>query len=134
MLNPCKLQHLVVGEAMAALEAVEFSREVGLQEVIVEGDSLQVVQALRETKQNWSIYGHIVEDARMTLNTRKSWMVFHVKREANATTHVLAKNALSEDSHCPNVLNVVVLIMAHALLCHVVERDSMCNAPILFYL
>ncbi|XP_059436284.1 uncharacterized protein LOC132169234 [Corylus avellana] len=67
------IQAPVVGEAMAALEAVEFSREVGLQDVILEGDSLQVVQALQKTEQNWIPYGHIVEDARLILNTRRNW-------------------------------------------------------------
>ena len=42
------IQEPVVGEAMAALAAVEFSKEGDFQDVSLEGDSLQVVQALKE--------------------------------------------------------------------------------------
>lgn len=42
----------MVGEAMAALAAMEFSKERAIQDVILEGDSLQVVQALKEKGTN----------------------------------------------------------------------------------
>ena len=51
-------------EAMGALMAAELCQDLGLPNVILEGDSLQVVQALRCMSQNWSPYGQIVEDAR----------------------------------------------------------------------
>ena len=45
----------------------EFSKEVGIQDMILKGNSLQVVKALQEIDLNWSPYGHIVEDARKVL-------------------------------------------------------------------
>jgi ribonuclease HI len=45
-----------MAEAAAALLAVEFSRDSGLQHVILEGDSKNVVLALSETDANLS-YG-----------------------------------------------------------------------------
>jgi ribonuclease HI len=81
-------------EAMGALMAAELCRDLDLLDIILEGDSLQVVQALRCMSQNWSPYGQIVEDARSVLYTRMSWIVSHVKREANPAAHYLAKYAL----------------------------------------
>lgn len=58
-----------MGEAMAALAAVEFSKERDIQDVILEGDSLQVVQAMKEQDSNWRTYGHILDDDRTILGT-----------------------------------------------------------------
>lgn len=40
------IQEPVTAEAMAALNAVEFVRDLGLQEIILEGGSMIVVKAL----------------------------------------------------------------------------------------
>jgi hypothetical protein len=56
--------------------------------------NITVVNALRSSCPNWSPYGQIIEDAREILFSRHSWDIIHVKRGANMTAHVLAKNAL----------------------------------------
>jgi ribonuclease HI len=66
------IQETVVGEALAALAAVEFSKEEDFQDVILKGDSLQVVQALKEMGPNWRPYGHIVDNAKALLCTCQS--------------------------------------------------------------
>jgi ribonuclease HI len=48
-----------VAEAFAALRAAEFCRNWGLDKIISEGDSLQVVNALNRPGQNWSMNGQI---------------------------------------------------------------------------
>jgi hypothetical protein len=58
-------------------------------------DSLQVVQAIRANRQNLRPCEQIVDDTRMILGMQPSWMVSHIKREANTTAHCLAKTALS---------------------------------------
>jgi hypothetical protein len=40
-----------------SLIAAEFSRDLGLSDIILEGDSLQVVQGFRETGLNYRPYG-----------------------------------------------------------------------------
>jgi ribonuclease HI len=42
----------VLAETLAALRAAEFCRNRGLQNIIMVGDSLQVVQALNKSGQN----------------------------------------------------------------------------------
>lgn len=57
----------VMGEALAALQAVELCRDLGIYKVILEGDSLTTVKAIGETKQNWLMYVQIVDDIKLVL-------------------------------------------------------------------
>jgi ribonuclease HI len=50
-------QEPVVGEALAALQAVELSRDLGLQDILLEGDSLQVLTMILEQEDNWCRFG-----------------------------------------------------------------------------
>ena len=84
----------VIGEAMAAMVEVKFSKEREIQDVILEGDSMQVVQALQDRNPSWRTYGHIIDDTRVFLGTCRSWTVHHVKRDANRAAHGLAKGGL----------------------------------------
>ena len=52
-----------------------------------------MVKAIEETKQNWSRYGHIVEDTKLVLRSLRQWRIGHVKQEANEAVHGLAKEA-----------------------------------------
>lgn len=61
------IAELVVAEALAALNAVEFSRNLGLSSILLKGDSLQVVTAVKDTSPNWSRYGHIISDIKIVL-------------------------------------------------------------------
>jgi hypothetical protein len=56
-------QEPVIAEALASLVGVEFSRDLGLPDIILEGDSLQVVQTFCESGQNFRPYGQIINDA-----------------------------------------------------------------------
>jgi ribonuclease HI len=47
----------VVAEVYAALCAVEFCKNRGLTNIILEGDSLQVVIALQNPGLNWTMHG-----------------------------------------------------------------------------
>jgi ribonuclease HI len=85
----------VVAEALGAVLAAEFGRDLGLQDILLEGDSLLVVKAIKEPWTQWRSYGHLVEDARGVLNTRRSWTIGHVKRETNYAAHTLAKEAVN---------------------------------------
>jgi hypothetical protein len=55
---------LVVAESIVALRVVEYCRNRGFSNIILEGDSLQVVQSFSKTRFNWTRHGQIVEDIR----------------------------------------------------------------------
>ncbi|KAE7997659.1 hypothetical protein FH972_002274 [Carpinus fangiana] len=46
---------------------------------------------MKDANLSCTTYGHIMEDARTLLGTRRSWMIQHVKRTANQVAHGLAK-------------------------------------------
>ena len=80
-------------EATIALHAVELCRDVGVQNLILEGDSMVVVKAIESRGQKNHYYGQIIEDICLVLSSRRSWSVCHTKWEANGAAHGLAKEA-----------------------------------------
>jgi hypothetical protein len=52
----------MVPEAHGALSAAKFSQDLGLQSIVLEGDSLQVVKALVPK------YGQVLDDTKGVLN------------------------------------------------------------------
>jgi ribonuclease HI len=84
----------VVGESIAALKVVEFCKNRGLDRIMVEGDSLQVVHSINKPGLNWGKYGHIVADIHEVLRFFRAWKVCHTPREANSAAHMLAKEGI----------------------------------------
>ena len=76
-------QEPVIGDSLAALQAVEFSRDLGLQDVIFEGDSLQVVNMILDHDESWCRFGQIVANIQMVLGSFRSWDFKHVKQAQN---------------------------------------------------
>jgi ribonuclease HI len=56
-----------VVEALAALHAVEISKEMDFHDIILEGDTIQIVNVIKATNNNWSSIGHIVDDIKLEL-------------------------------------------------------------------
>jgi ribonuclease HI len=82
-------------EALAAWKMAELCVMLGLNNVLLEGDSLEVVQALCKEDSTWGRYGALISDAKLLLQHVQNWTVCHVKREANEVAHKLAKLAFS---------------------------------------
>jgi hypothetical protein len=59
---------LDVVEAMSALRVVNFIYKLGFYRISLEGDVLQIVQALGKGVSNWSAYGHLIEEIWVVLN------------------------------------------------------------------
>jgi hypothetical protein len=117
----CIVSEPVIVEAIVTLNVAEFSSDFGLQSIILKGDSLQVVNALKTNGQNWSQYGQIVEDAKSILTGLRSWQI-HIKREANFAAHELTKAATKQvmDSVWMEEISLcvcdIVTLEQHALL------------------
>jgi ribonuclease HI len=80
----------VVAETFAALTAITVCLEQNFQDVIFEGDALQVVNEVNSDKHCSSYYGHLVEDVKHGLKRLKSAKFSHVRRSANVAAHELA--------------------------------------------
>ncbi|XP_042958050.1 uncharacterized protein LOC122293561 [Carya illinoinensis] len=101
-------------EAYGLLVAAEFSRDLGLQQVCLEGDAKWVVDGLQSKAMDWSLGGCLIEDAKRVLNSSVNWTASHVHREANMAAHQLAKVAtemvedVSELERCPSCVFHIV--------------------------
>jgi hypothetical protein len=78
-------------EAIAAWKMADVYMLMGFQKVILEGDSLEVVQALQGDGSCWSKFGTLINDAKTILNNLQEWQIYHTKCLANTATHLLAK-------------------------------------------
>ena len=55
-------QTVVELEALACRRAVQFAKEIGLTQVIFEGDSFTVIQAIQEGSSDVLPYRHVIDD------------------------------------------------------------------------
>ena len=81
-------------ETLAAQKALMFTHELGFQRVILEGDALGLIQALKPQEQNLSLLGSLVEDVKVYLNHFQRVLYSHVKRNNNSVAHNPAKHAI----------------------------------------
>jgi ribonuclease HI len=84
----------LVAETIAVWTAARFIKYKGLDNVVLEGDSLGVVNCLQEEEPSWAPAGHFIEDTKLCLSGL-AWSVQHVGRDANSAADRLAKLALS---------------------------------------
>lgn len=68
-------QHIIdlaITKATTTLRAVIFTRKLRFQKVKLEGNALQLVQALLKEDNNWYMYDQLIDDARVILNYLQS--------------------------------------------------------------
>ncbi|XP_042983225.1 uncharacterized protein LOC122312634 [Carya illinoinensis] len=85
----------LLGEAVAALKASTLCSNIGLDQVMLEGDSLAVVQAVQSREECWSPTGLVIRDIKLVLSRICTWSIHHISRRLNVVAHVLAKFALT---------------------------------------
>lgn len=81
-------------EALAACRAINFAKELSIHQMVVEGDSLWVIQAINDVRPVQTMYGHVVNDIRF-LSSSVSCSFLHVKHKSNKLAHALACRAVS---------------------------------------
>ncbi|XP_050136232.1 uncharacterized protein LOC126611989 [Malus sylvestris] len=90
----------LIPEAMAVRAGLQWAIDRGYHSLIIETDSLQIVQALRDPTLNSSIIGQVAEDCKALLNTITKANITHIRRNANIDAHCLAKVGLSLIQSC----------------------------------
>jgi hypothetical protein len=89
----------IVAEGVRAWLSVELCHQLGFQRVVLEGDSLEIIQALCKEK-CWSSYGHLINDVKTLLHVIPQWEIHHVRRYSNIAVHRMAKMALTIWEDC----------------------------------
>ena len=82
-----------VVEALAARTAICFAKELSLHHLVIERDSLRVIQAIIDTRPVQTLYGHIIDEIRF-LSSTINCSVLHVNRKGNKLAHALARRAI----------------------------------------
>ena len=86
---------LVEIEALVASKALEFARELGIADAVLEGDSQVVITALNSKNTVLAPFGSLVQDS-LTLSTGFSNLSYsHTKKEGNTVAHNLTKLAVN---------------------------------------
>ena len=86
-------QSVVELEALACRQAVQFAVELGLQDVVFEGDSLQVIQAITQDNSDHLTYDHIIKDIRTQVAALFPPEFIFNTRHCNVVADALAKKA-----------------------------------------
>jgi len=82
-----------LAEVMAALLAVQFSKEVGFFDVILEGDAAKVINEINSEPPYSSRIGHFLENIHIEKGCFRSVLFSFIPRECNSAAHNLAKEA-----------------------------------------
>ncbi|KAL0006362.1 hypothetical protein SO802_013923 [Lithocarpus litseifolius] len=80
-------------EAKAMEAAVIFARDVGIQNIIFEGDSLQVYNCLHGTSKAPPAVANVLNGILFHLQSFRSFSFSHIRREGNKASHILAQHA-----------------------------------------
>ena len=72
-----------------------FVKEICIFKVVMEGDCLRVVQALKAKERCNTLFGNIIEDARNQSLSLQFCQFQHVCRDGNKLAHALARRAVS---------------------------------------
>jgi hypothetical protein len=83
-----------VAEAFGAKICAEFGLFLGLRNVVLEGDALEVVRAISREGDEDGYLGNLIGETRHLLRGFECWAVSHVRRAGNMVAHNLAKLAV----------------------------------------
>ena len=82
-------------EVVACQRAVQFALEIGLTQVVVEGDSVTVIEALKNATGQFASYGNILDDIRFQSTNFQFIDFSFTSRACNSVADALAKKANS---------------------------------------
>ena len=78
-------------EAKAAVCALDFAQEMGLRNIILEGDRLTVIKKLQAREAAFSPIGILISEAKLRVSLFNSCNFNHVRRTNHEVAHLLTK-------------------------------------------
>ena len=104
-------------EAKALEIGVNFAKEVGLRDVVFEGDSLLIINAVHSFGEAAASVQNIIHSVLRNAQCFRTFDFLHIKRQGNAPAHLLAQ-------HAKYVENVIVwLEECPSLVAHACAHD-----------
>lgn len=86
--NPMLAKHLVLERA------TKLVGELGLHQIVFEGDALNEVKEVNSKDVNWVWYGQKIEDLKQFFGSMVTRQIQFIPRSGNQATHIMAKLAL----------------------------------------
>ena len=80
-------------EMLACRRALEFAMDAGFSRLIIEGDNVNVIQAISSPLVNYSLLGKVVDDIRHLIHGLQWASICCTRRGENKVAHVLAQHA-----------------------------------------
>ncbi|XP_028072972.1 uncharacterized protein LOC114275176 [Camellia sinensis] len=77
-------------EAMVAFKAVQFVKDLGLENIYLESDTTNVIKMINDPGDAISQFGHLAHGVHDLLRRFRSTTVYHVFRKDNSVTHCLS--------------------------------------------
>lgn len=105
-------------EAVGVFYAASFCQEIGIQDLVLEGDTLLVVKAVSSTEVDRTRFGHIVADTYRVLKSPSRWQCCYVSRDANIVAHKLANVA----KH--HFIDKVWMKKSHECICNIILMEQ----------
>ena len=84
-------------ELLACRRSLEFAVDAGFTSLIIEGDNVNIIQAISSSLPNHSILGYVVDDIRHLIHELYLAMPNQIRRGGNTVAHVLAQYARNLD-------------------------------------
>ena len=82
-------------EALACQRTVQFALEIGLNQVVIRGDSVTVIEALKNGTGQFASYGNILDDIQFQSTGFQYVEFLYTSRACNSVADALAKKANS---------------------------------------
>ena len=80
-------------EALAARRAMELALELGLEDIVLEGDNEPLFKALKNRGRSLAQHGHLLNDILFLSSFFTNFSVSWVRRQCNKLAHSLARKA-----------------------------------------
>jgi len=78
-------------EALAVRRAVEFALEIGITNVVIEGNSESICRELQDPSPSLALHSHLLQDVKLLSNSFQHVTFSHIRREGNTVAHALAR-------------------------------------------
>ena len=77
-----------------------FAKELGLDRMVMEGDSETVIKAILGDYMDCSYMGHVLQDIKLLFSSFSFISVKHIHREGNCVAHKLARRGYQKSFSC----------------------------------
>ena len=98
-------------EVLVATRALDFALDIGIDSVILEGDSEIVINFLRDKFTSMSSFGHFIQDTKFTVKAFRDIHFSHAGHEGNSVTY----NFVRHVSHVTGFIVWIEDVQPHLL-------------------